>query len=197
MKVVTGGSGFIGSVLVKKLLERGDKVKIIDLSPPTFTHKNLVYVKKSILDDLTEDLRGCHTLFHFAAVLGVENSDKNPLKTLEVNLIGSRNVFKIAHDLKIKQVIYSSSSEVYGEPRELPIKETTPKGPVSSYGVSKLAAEMYALAYFQENQTDIRIVRFFNVYGPGQLPQWVISMFIKNVLEGRVPRIYGDGSQTR
>jgi len=197
MIVVTGGSGFIGSVLVRKLLERGEKVKVIDLSEPKIKHENLEFVKKSVLDDLSDDLKGCKILYHFAAVLGVENSDNHPLLTLEVNLIGSRNVFRQAHEAGVKQVIFSSSSEVYGEPRELPIKETTPKGPVSTYGVSKLAAEMYAKAYFQENNTDVRIVRFFNVYGPGQLPQWVMSMFIKNVLEDKTPIVYGDGSQTR
>ncbi len=197
MYVVTGGCGFIGQVLVQKLLEQGKKVKVVDITKPSITHPNLTFSKKSVLEDINNDLKGCEVLFHFAAVLGVVNSDNNPLKTLEVNLIGSRNVFKAAVDCGVKTIIYSSSSEVYGEPRELPIKETTTKGPVSTYGVSKLAAEMYALAYFKEHNIDFRIVRFFNVYGPGQQPQFVMSIFIKNVLDGKSPTIFGDGSQTR
>jgi len=197
MHVVTGGSGFIGRVLVQKLLARGEKVKVIDLAPPPFTHPSLSFVKKSVLDDLFPELRGCAVLHHFAALLGVENSDNHPLQTLEVNLIGSRNVFRTAVEQGVKKVVFSSSSEVYGEPRELPIKEETAKGPVSTYGVSKLAAEMYALAYARELKTEFHIVRFFNVYGPGQQPQFVIPLFIRNALDGKPLRVYGEGKQTR
>jgi dTDP-alpha-D-glucuronic acid decarboxylase len=197
MHVVTGGSGFIGKALVQRLLDRGEKVKILDLTPPTISHKNLTFSKKSILEDLRSELKGCTVLYHFAALLGVENSDNHPLQTLEVNLIGSRNVFKTAVECGVKTIIFSSSSEVYGEPRELPIKESTIKGPVSTYGVSKLAAEMYALAYFKENKADFRIVRFFNVYGAGQQPQWVVPLFLKKVLEGKSPKVFGKGNQTR
>ena len=197
MHVVTGGSGFIGRVLVQKLLARGEKVKVIDLAPPPFTHPSLSFVKKSVLDDLSPELRGCVVLYHFAALLGVENSDNHPLQTMEVNLIGSRNVFRTAVEQGVKKVVFSSSSEVYGEPRELPIKEETAKGPVSTYGVSKLAAEMYALAYARELKTEFHIVRFFNVYGPGQQPQFVIPLFIRNALDGKPLRVYGEGKQTR
>jgi nucleoside-diphosphate-sugar epimerase len=197
MYVVTGGNGFIGQVLVRKLLDLGKKVKVIDINEPPLKHKNLTFSRKSILEDLHSDLKGCEVLIHLAAVLGVENSDKHPLKTLEVNLIGSRNVFQAAVDCGVKKVLYASSSEVYGEPRELPIREETAKGPVSTYGVSKLAAEMYALAHQSEGKTNFYIVRFFNVYGPGQLPQWVMSIFIKNVIDGKAPKVFGEGSQTR
>ncbi len=197
MCVVVGGSGFIGRVLVQKLLEQGKKVKVIDISPFPFTHKNLTFTNKSILDDLSTDFKDCEVVYHFAAVLGVANSDQHPLKTLEINLLGARNVFKTVVEQNVKTIIFSSSSEVYGEPRELPIREDTIKGPVSIYGVSKLAAEMYALAYFKESGVDFRIVRFFNVYGPGQEPQFVIPLFIKSVLEGKPPKVYGSGSQTR
>ena len=198
MKIfVTGGSGFIATEVVKHLLEEGYKVKILDLNEPKIKNKNLEFVKKSILDNIVVDIRGCDAVFHFAALLGVENSDRRPLDTMKINLEGSVNVFKSAIDAGIKKMIYSSSSEVYGEPRELPIKEDSIKGPVSTYGVSKLAAEIYAKAYNQEFNTDIRIVRFFNVYGPGQESNWVVPIFISKALRNESIKVFGNGNQTR
>src|SRR3989338_7931753 len=124
MKIlVTGGSGFIASHFVTHLLEKGHKVKILDLKEPQLKHKNLEFAKKSILSNLVEDIKGCDAVFHFAALLGVDNSDKRPLDTMKVNLEGSVNVFRSALDANVKKMVFSSSSEVYGEPRELPIKE--------------------------------------------------------------------------
>src|SRR3989338_2134655 len=105
MHVVTGGSGFIGRALVEKLLERGEEVRVIDLTPPPLKHKNLTFTKKSILDNLSSELKGCEVVHHFAALLGVQNSDTHPLQTLEVNLIGSRNVLKTAIENRIKKNI--------------------------------------------------------------------------------------------
>ena len=198
MKIlVTGGNGFIGSTLVKHLLDNGNEVKVVDLQKPDIKHKNLEFVNKSIMDDLSEDIKGCDVVFHFAAILGVDNSDNKPLETMRINLEGSVNVFKSAVEAGVKRIIYASSSEVYGEPRELPIREDSVKGPVSAYGVSKLAAEIYAKAYNHEFGTDIKIVRFFNVYGYGQSNKFVIPIFINGALENKPLRVFGDGSQTR
>lgn len=198
MKIlVTGGSGFIATPLVMHLLEKGYNVKILDLNEPKIRHKNLEFAKKSILGNIAKDIRGCDAIFHFAALLGVDNSDKRPLDTMKINLEGSVNVFKSAIDAGVKRMVYSSSSEVYGEPRELPIREDSVKGPVSTYGVSKLAAEIYAKAYNQEFGTDIRIVRFFNVYGPGQQPNWVVPIFISKALRNERIKVFGNGNQTR
>ena len=198
MKIfVTGGSGFIATPLVEHLLEKGYKVKVLDLKEPKIKHKNLEFVKKSILDKTTDDMKGCDAVFHFAALLGVENSDKRPLDTMRIDLEGSVNVFKSAMEANIKKMVFSSSSEVYGEPRELPIREDSTKGPVSTYGVSKLAAEMYAKAYNQEFGTDIRIVRFFNVYGPRQTANFVVPIFISLALQNNPIKIFGEGNQTR
>ena len=198
MKIlVTGGSGFIATPLVQHLLEKGYKVKILDLKEPRIKDKNLEFVKKSILDKITEDIKGCDAVFHFAALLGVDNSDKRPLDTMKINLEGSVNVFKSAIKAGVKRMIYSSSSEVYGEPRELPIKEDSVKGPVSTYGVSKLAAEIYAKAFNQEFGIDVRIVRFFNVYGPGQESNWVVPIFINKALRNEPIKVFGNGNQTR
>jgi len=198
MKVfITGGSGFIGLPLVKRLLDEGHEVKILDLQKPDIEHENLYFINKSIMDNLTEDIKGSDIVYHFAAILGVDNSDNKPLETMKINLEGSVNVFKSVMEAGVKRVMYVSSSEVYGEPRELPIKEDSVKGPVSTYGVSKLAAEIYAKAYTREFGTDMRIVRFFNVYGPRQSNNFVIPIFINKALENKPLKVFGDGSQTR
>ena len=198
MKIlVTGGSGFIASHLVNHLLDSGHKIKILDLKEPHIKHKNLEFVKKSILDNIIQDINGCDAVFHFAALLGVDNSDRRPLDTMKVNLEGSVNVFKSALEADVKRLVFSSSSEVYGEPRELPIKEDSVKGPVSTYGVSKLASEIYAKAFNQELWADIKIVRFFNVYGPGQESNWVVPIFINKALRNEPITVFGNGNQTR
>jgi len=198
MKVfITGGSGFIGLPLVKRLLEQGHEVKVLDLQKPDVEHKNLEFINKSIMDKISEDIKGSDIVYHFAAILGVDNSDNKPLETMRINLEGSVNVFKSVVEADVKRVMYVSSSEVYGEPRELPIKEDSVKGPVSAYGVSKLAAEIYAKAYNQESQTDIRIVRFFNVYGPRQPNNFVIPIFINKAKQNEQIKVFGKGEQTR
>ncbi|MBS3158209.1 GDP-mannose 4,6-dehydratase [Candidatus Woesearchaeota archaeon] len=198
MKIlVTGGNGFIGHTLVKHLLDEGGQVKVIDIKPIKFTHKNLEFVKKSVLEDIRWDMRDCDMVYHLAAELGVVNSDKKPLNTLAVNIDGTVNIFRCALGTGVKKIVYTSSSEVYGEPREIPIKEDSQKSPVSIYGVSKLTAEMYAKGYVQEYGMDINPVRLFNVYGPGQGFEWVMPIFMQKALNGEQPLVFGDGSQVR
>ncbi len=198
MKIlVTGGNGFIGHTLVRHLLNEGNEVKVIDIKPIKFSHPKLEFVGKSVLDDIRWDMRDCDMVYHLAAELGVINSDKKPLNTLAVNIDGTVNVFRCALGTSVKKIVYTSSSEVYGEPREIPIKEDSPKSPVSIYGVSKLTAEMYARGYVQEYGMDINPVRLFNVYGPGQGFEWVIPLFIQKVLGNQSPLVFGDGSQVR
>ena len=198
MKVfITGGSGFIGLPFVEHFLEQGHEVKVLDLVEPAIKHDKLEWINKSVMDEIAEDIKRCDLVFHFAAMLGVDNSDNKPLETMRINLEGSVNVFKSATEVGVKHMIYSSSSEVYGEPRELPIREDSVKGPVSAYGVSKLAAEIYAKAYNHEFNTDIKIVRFFNVYGPRQSSNFVVPIFINNALEGKPIKVFGEGNQTR
>ena len=198
MKImVTGGNGFIGHTLVRHLLNEGNKVIVVDIKPIKFTHPKLEFVKKSVLEDLRWYMKDCDMVYHLAAELGVVNSDKKPLNTLNVNIDGTVNIFRCALGTNVKKIVYTSSSEVYGEAKEIPLKEDSPKSPVSIYGVSKLTAEMYAKAYAQEYGMDINPVRLFNVYGPGQGFEWVVSIFIKKVLNNESPEVFGDGSQVR
>ena len=195
--LITGGSGFIGLLLANRLLEQGHEVKILDLKKPEVQHEKLEFVNKSVNDDVSEDIKGCDIVYHFAALLGVNTSDELPLDTMRINLEGSVNVFKSAMEVGVKDIIFSSSSEVYGNPRELPIREDSAKGPVSAYGVSKLAAEIYAGAYNHDFDSHIKIARFFNVYGPKQSNNFVVSIFLNNALQNKPLRVFGDGSQTR
>lgn len=198
MKIlVTGGNGFIGHTLVRHLLNEGNEVKVIDIKPIKFTHPKLEFVKKSVLEDIRWEMRDCDAVYHLAAELGVISSDRRPLNTLAVNIDGTVNVFRCALGTGVKKIVYTSSSEVYGEAREIPLKEDSPKSPVSIYGVSKLAAEMYAKGYVQEYGMDINPVRLFNVYGPGQGFDWVMPIFIQKVLNNEEPVVFGDGSQVR
>ena len=198
MKImVTGGNGFIGHTLVKHLLEEGNEIVVVDTKPASYKHENLTFIKKSVEDDLRFHMQNCDAVYHLAAMIGVINSDKFPLKTLKNNIDGTVNVFRNALDAGVKKVIYSSSSEVYGEAQEIPLKEDSPKAPVSVYGVSKLAAEMYANAFVTEHGMDINPVRFFNVYGPGQGFEWVVPIFIQKALNNENPIVFGDGSQVR
>lgn len=198
MKIlVTGGNGFIGHTLVRHLLKEGNEVKVIDIKPIKFTHPGLEFVKKSVLEDIRWEMRDCDMVYHLAAELGVINSDKKPLNTLAVNIDGTVNVFRCALGTNVKKIVYTSSSEVYGEAREIPLKEDSPKSPVSIYGVSKLTAEMYAKGYVQEYGMDINPVRLFNVYGPGQGFEWVVPIFIKKALNNETLQVFGDGSQVR
>ncbi len=198
MKImVTGGNGFIGHTLVGHLLNEGNDVKVIDIKPIKFTHEKLEFVKKSVLEDIRWEMKDCDIVYHLAAELGVVNSDKKPLNTLAVNIDGTINVFRCALGTNVKKIVYTSSSEVYGEAREIPLKEDSPKSPVSIYGVSKLTAEMYAKGYVQEYGMDINPVRLFNVYGPGQGFEWVVPIFIQKVLNNESPTVFGDGSQVR
>ncbi len=194
---VTGGSGLIGLPLIEHLLKQGYKVKVLDLAEPDVKHDNLKWINKSVMDELAEDIKGSGIVFHFAAILGVENSDNKPLETMRINLEGSVNVFKSSVEAGVKHMIYASSSEVYGNPSELPIREGSVKCPISVYGVSKLAAEIYAKSYNHEFRSDIKIVRFFNVYGHRQSPKFVVPIFINKALKNEPIEIFGDGSQTR
>lgn len=198
MKImVTGGNGFIGHTLVRHLLKEGNDVKVIDVKPVKFSHPKLEFIRKSVLEDLRWDMRDCDAVYHLAAELGVVSSDKKPLLTLSVNIDGTVNVFRCALGTNVKKIVYTSSSEVYGEPREVPLKENSAKSPVSIYGVSKLTAEMYAYGYAKEYGMDINPVRLFNVYGPGQGFEWVVPIFMQKVLKDEQPLLFGDGSQVR
>jgi len=202
---VTGGAGFIGSHLVKYLVEEGHEIFIIDnLSRGQM--KNLKDVEKDInffkidirnYSDLREAIRETEGVFHQAALTSVPESYIKKEEYQGVNIHGTENIFKIAQEFDIK-VVYASSASVYGNTTTIPIIEEHSRKPINPYGSTKLEAEYLADKY-SKSGTRIIGLRYFNVYGKGQNPNYagVITKFQENIMIEKSPIIFGDGSQVR
>lgn len=201
--LVTGGSGFIGTNLIQSLQRYGKEknidfeIRAMDLKRPDIP--GVKGSQGSILDgtDLSEAAQGCDYIIHLAALLGVKKSESRRLDCLNINIQGTLNVLNVAVQERVKKVLFASSSEVYGDQQIIPISENNPVNPKSVYAVSKLAGEEYVKAYCSRYPMDFSIVRFFNVYGPGQVGEFVLPRFIKAIQDGQSPVVYGDGSQRR
>jgi UDP-glucose 4-epimerase len=205
--LVTGGAGFIGSNLVRELLDDDHEVVVLD-DLSTGDNGNLAglkidFLNASILEasSLRDAADGCQAIVHLAARPSVPRSIANPELTHEVNVTGTVRVLEVARALGNPHVILASSSSVYGANRVLPKSETALPLPLSPYAVSKLAAEQYALAWTHTYGLEVLAFRFFNVFGPRQshLHDYaaVIPSFIDAALRGAPVSIFGDGTQTR
>ena len=208
--LVTGGAGFIGSHLVDGLISEGfDVVVLDDFSSGRrenlslhFGKPNFCLVEGDIKDksDVKKALEGVDVVFHFAAIVSVDFSVKNPLLVNEVNVGGTLNVLRESLKAGVKRFVYASSCAVYGEPVNLPINEEHPTKPMSPYAISKLAAEHYCRVFYEVYGLETVCLRFFNVYGSRQVVgpySGVIVNFIDRLKCGEEPIIYGDGEQTR
>jgi UDP-glucose 4-epimerase len=208
--MVTGGAGFVGSLLAERLVELGNDVVVYDVFNDFYggKEKNLVRLLGSevfslvggdILDykSLSSSMRGVEVLFHLAAQPGVRYSLLHPVLTNNVNTTGTLNVLEAAKEHGVGKVVNASSSSVYGDQVEFPIKETAKKVPISPYGASKLLAEHYCRIYHEAYGLDVVSLRYFTVYGPRQRPDMAFHKFVRQIHEGRPITIYGDGSQTR
>ncbi len=209
---VTGGAGFIGSHLCDYLLSRGHNVTCLDnlstgseenvkplLANPAF---KLVRCDIRDRDKIEQFFRRdkIELVSHYAAVVGVNRTLENPKEVLEVNINGTVNVFEAALKCGCRKVVNISSSEVYGNPVEVPEREESPKNVDLPYAISKLVTEKYAEIYFQKYGLKTVSLRLFNVYGPRQdtTPYgFVVGIFISRVLQNEPPIIFGDGFQTR
>ena len=208
--VVTGGAGFIGSALVRRLLAEGSgEVRVID-DLSTGHEKNLEDVRSRIeLDesDIREYLpvataiRGADIVFHLAAIPSVPRSIHTPITSHEVNINGTFNVFRACAEENVRRVVYAASSSAYGDTDVLPKVETMLPQPKSPYAVQKLLGEHYASVFHSCWGLETVSLRFFNVYGERQDPSsqysGVLSLFMKALIERRAPTILGDGEQTR
>lgn len=203
--LVTGGAGFIGSNISKKLLEMGYEVRILDnLSSgfPSNIPDGANFIKGSVVDGdiVMEAASGVDYIFHLAASVGNKRSIDDPIYDATVNVLGTLNVLEAARANKIKKLVYSSSAGIFGELKTIPIREDHPQEPDSPYGVSKLAAEKDCLAYMKLYGIPVVCLRYFNVYGVHQRFDAygnVIPIFADRILRGVPMTIFGDGEQTR
>jgi UDP-glucose 4-epimerase len=206
--VVTGGAGFVGSNVVRRLLAERARVVVLDDFYTGDDHNlpsddpNLGVVRGSVTEfDLTRDvMKGSSLVFHLAA-RNIIVSTRNPREDYEVNIGGTLNVLLAARELNIPRVVYSSSTSVYGNPRYLPINEDDATNMLSPYAVSKFAGENYCKAFYESYGLSSSVVRYSNVYGTAQRPDnpycGVVAKFFESAMAGEPPRIHGDGEQTR
>ena len=202
--IVTGGAGFIGSHLVEKLLGLGSRVTVIDTMlcgnkiEHLAGHENLSVHKLDVMDvrSIEPLFRGVDRVFHLAAVVGVEETQDEPVNLLNVEIIGTSIVIALAARNRAQRFIFASSSEVYGDSWE-PMVEDGPFNPKSSYALTKLVGEHYCKAYYQKYGLKYTALRYFNSYGPGQDERFVLSRFVNRALAGKELFVYGDGKQTR
>lgn len=198
--LVTGGSGFIGSELIKNLINSGYKINCIDINKPSYIgRKNFKFFKGSISDDnlVKKAITNCNIVIHLAASLGVQHTDKNIVECLDLNIYGTRNLLKFAQKFKLDRFIFISSSEVYGEQTSFPIKENYELKNKSIYATSKIVAEQYVRGFYQKFKLKFNIIRFFNVYGPGQKENFVMSKFKKQIQSNKSLTVFGNGKQIR
>ena len=206
--LVTGGGGFIGSNLVRALLERGDDVRVLD-NFSTGNRANLEGLDVEVVEGelrsyerVHNAVRGTEVVFHLGALGSVPRSVQDPLTSSALNVEGTLNVLLAARDEGVRRVVYSSSSSVYGPRRELPVGEELPPDPISPYGVAKLAAERYCVSFSRVYESfESVVVRYFNVFGPRQSPfsQYaaVVPLFVRAIDTGNPIVVYGDGEQRR
>lgn len=207
--LVTGGAGNIGSALVEKLIsDPHNFVVIMDNLSTGFLSKlpsskltNWKFIKGDVnhLNDLSSVMLSFHFdyVFHFAAVVGVIRTQENPIDVLN-DIEGIKNVLNLSKNTSVKHVYFSSSSEVYGEPVELPQNEySTPLNSRVPYAVVKNVGECFFRSYWQSFHLPYTIFRFFNTYGPNQSTDFVVSRFLSSALKNKDITIYGDGLQTR
>ncbi|KKR09017.1 MAG: NAD-dependent epimerase/dehydratase [Parcubacteria group bacterium GW2011_GWA2_39_18] len=206
--LITGGAGFIGSHLCKSLLNDGHYVvcldnlftgsidNIIDLK----TNKNFEFIRHDVIEPITIEI---DQIYHLACPASPIHYQYNPIKTIKTNVVGTLNMLGLAKRTKAKMLL-ASTSEVYGDPKEHPQKETywgnvNPIGIRSCYDEGKRCAETLCFDYHRQNKVDIRVVRIFNTYGPNMHPHdgRVVSNFIVQALQNKDITIYGNGKQTR
>jgi UDP-glucose 4-epimerase len=209
LSLVTGGAGFIGSNMVRFLLEKGEKVRVLD-NFETGKQENLTEVADRIeliegdirnMNTVSRAVAGAEVVYHLAALGSVPRSVKDPATSHDVNVNGIVNMLLAARDAKVRRFIFASSSSVYGQSKVLPQHEALPLAPISPYGATKAAGEIYCRAFYETYGLQTISLRYYNVFGPRQDPtsQYAaaIPLFVSALLRDRAPTIFDDGQQSR
>jgi UDP-glucuronate decarboxylase len=206
--LITGGAGNIGSSLAAALANNPDNQIVVvdnlltgDINKLPKKRENIIFIKADVNDfrDISSIMLSYKFdyVFHYAAVVGVARTLKNPKMVLD-DIEGIKNILNLSKNSNVKKVFYSSSSEVYGEPVEIPqFEDTTPLNSRLPYAIVKNLGEAFIRSYQQEFGLNYTIFRFFNTYGPNQSTDFVIAKFIDSAINNKDISIYGDGSQTR
>jgi UDP-glucose 4-epimerase len=207
--LVTGGAGFIGSHIVRRLVADGHHVRVLD-NLTSGHRENLAEVTSQVelvVGDICDPqtvarcVAGVEAVFHLAARASVPRSVEQPQPTHEVNATGTLNLLLAARDAGVRRFVYSASSSAYGDTPTLPKREEMPPMPLSPYAASKLAGEQYCLCCAHVYGLETVSLRYFNVFGPRQDPKSdyaaVIPAFVSRMLRGQRPIVFGDGEQTR
>ena len=212
--LVTGGAGFIGSHLVRTLLEQGESVRVLD-NFSTGKRENLADLTRQFNGDRLEVLegdlrnpsdveaavRGVEVIFHEAAFVSVPQSMQEPQTCFDVNITGTSRLFDVARAAGVRRVVVASSAAIYGDSDALPLVEETLPQPLSPYAVSKRVDEMYAELFTSSFGLEAVALRYFNVYGPRQRPDSMyaaaVPIFARRLLDGKPVTVFGDGGQTR
>jgi len=203
--LVTGGAGFVGGALTRRLVDSGARVTVLD---DLFTGKaetiptGAEFVQGSVTDrPLVDELVAAHGLVFHLAARNIIASTANPRDDFETNIGGTLNVLLAARASRVDRIVYASSASVYGNPRSIPINEDDQAVLLSPYAVSKLGGENYCTAFYESYGLPTACVRYSNVYGPGQRPDnpycGVVSKFLADAQAGRSVTVHGDGEQTR
>jgi len=207
--LVTGAAGFIGSSLVRVLLERGDEVRGVD-NFSTGKPENIAEVRGRIdfreadILDLAAMHKACEGIdyvLHQAAIPSVPKSILDPLGSNAANVDGTVNLLVAAREAKVQRVVYAASSSAYGDTPTLPKREEMPPNPISPYAVAKLASELYMVSFYRCYGLETVCLRYFNIFGPRQDPSspysGVLAKFSMQMLRGEQPTIFGDGETSR
>jgi len=208
--LITGSAGFIGSHIAEKYVKEGHLIKAFDDFSggkvnnirELFNYRNFKLIKGDITDKpaIKEAIKGVDVVFHLAAQVHVDRSIIEAERTFAINAQGTMNVLESVLQNDVELLVYASSSEVYGSALQVPMSEEHPLNPASPYAASKVAADRMCFAYWNTYKLPVVIVRCFNTYGARQSDSGyaaAIPLFIRRVLQGLPPIIYGDGNQTR
>ena len=203
--LVTGGAGFIGSNLTKRLVKEGHSLVVLDSllrgnKLDKDTYSKIQFIKGDVRDlaIVKEASKNCDVIFHFAAVLGVDIVADNPVETMDVEVIGTRNIVEAATLNNVKKIMYASTSGIYGHSAfENVLTEEIMVDPKTSYAMAKRYNEIYLASHHQERGLNVTSLRFFNVYGSTQDNRMVVPLFFEQAMENKNITVFGSGEQTR